>query len=495
MNPFSNPFDHKRVGRVGSRRGAAGPRRKSGQTLIFMTLVVVMIAFAALFYFDVHKTLHVKAVSRNAGDAAALAGARWQAVSLNLVGSLNMAQAIAMTDALTAGETQSPEADAIADLQRRITFSGPLFGFLVSQQAAKNNGIFNQETFERSIASHVERVRTDYVTYFPEPFQAMPPFDNAWDEYADMLTLLVQHGVAVNAAWQYYRNYAHMNHLLLNPGFYDAIAGRSWCWFYHNAYDELRNYNSWLDWDELPPIRIDPPINSEVYSLHLRRVRVLDSLPRTPPPGSTWEDTIEALNQAYSDADPELLEDFNADWAFYSSGRWSSWTSRIPRNFPWDGEVRPEFDYAGADAAVQILTETERHTDFRGGDTVNWTAGAKPFGFLPGEDGPVRPTEYGLVFPAFTDVRLIPIDTTVSGGTGALRPGWLEFIMDILPRYVAQGPSALPPGNWYAQQLRTWENREFREFGVQWLLANSARCHQPPPGPGGGGTGGTFHGH
>jgi len=465
--------------------------RKSGQTLIFMTMVVVMIAFAALFYFDVHKNLHVKGVSRNAGDAAALAGARWQAISLNVIGSLNVAQALSHLDSLSAGEPPGPDADAIAELQRRLAFSGPLFGFLTAQQAAKNNGIFNQDAFRRSINSHIEVIENEYARFMPEPFQPVAPFINGWLEYADMLSLLAEHGIAVNAAWDYFLGYSHHNHLLLNPAFYDAIAGRSWCWFYHNAYDELQEYSSWLDWNDLPPIQQTPPINSEVFGLNTRRLRVIDSVPLLPPE-NTWADTMNSLRALIQDADPELRTAYEANWSFYS-GHWSSWTRRIPSGFPWDGEIRAEYDYGGADAAVQILAETQRHTGFRGGDQIQWTAGAKPFGTLAGPDGPVPASRYGLILPAFTDVRLIPIDASLSAAGGALRPGWLEFILNHLPNYMNDGPSALPPGNWYANQLILWEQSAFRESGIGWLLYNHARCHQPGSGPGP--SGGTSHGH
>jgi hypothetical protein len=471
------------------------PRKaKSGQTLIFMTMVVVMIAFAALFYFDVHKILHVKGISRNAGDSAALAGARWQAISLNLLGSLNVAAAAAITNDLSAGMTTSPEADLIAELQRRITFSGPMFGYVTSQQAAKNNGILNQDSFEEDIRSHISLVENDYILFYPEPFQPVPPYSNAWEEYADMLRLMANDGIAVNAAWQYYRGYTNDNHLLLNPGFYDAIAGRSWCWFFYNAYDELRNYNNWTDWDDLPPIQTDAPVNSEIYSLFVRRVNVRDSIPSLPSE-SEWSSQMEALRSALTnlrDNNRPAYDDFDATWAFYNPSRWGIWSRNIPDNFPWDGEIRDEYDYAGADAAVAVMAETERHTNFQGADTINWSAGAKPFGSL---EGNIRPNAYGIILPAYTDVRLIPIDASMSGGNGQLRPGWLEFILIYLPQYMEYGPTVLPAGNWYANQLRTWESRTFRETGVEWLLDNSDSCYSPPPGGGGGGSGGTFRGH
>jgi len=473
------------------------PRRqsKSGQTLVFMTMVVVMIAFAALFYFDVHKILHVKAVSRNAGDAAALAGARWQAISLNLTGSLNLAQAQAHLVHLSSGQASSPEAELIAEAQRRLAFSGPMFAYISAQQAAKQNGIHNEQGFADDLYAHADMMRTEYGLLHPEPFTPTGFYASAWEEVADMVELAADHGVAVEAAWQYYATYANFNHLLLNPAFYDAISGRSWCWFYFNAYQELQDYEEYTDWDALPPLVSSPPVNAEVLSLLLQRVTVRDTVPEFTP-GTDWASTFDQLQDLLDqieEDDPDLWGEFNADWAYYQPRAWRSWSSRIPESFPWDGELRPEYDYSGADAAIAVRTSTERHSDFRGADTINWTAGAKPFGALP---GPEPPTAHNVVLPAFTDVRLIPVDTTLSGIGGRLRPGWIHFITNILPDYVAHGPSVLPPGNWYANQLLTWEMDAFREFGVDWLLANSARCTVRRPGGGPSrGRGGTAHGH
>ncbi|WFB35638.1 hypothetical protein P3T73_15920 [Kiritimatiellota bacterium B12222] len=467
--------------------------QKSGQTLIFMTLVIVMLAFAALFYFDVHKILHVKAISRNGGDAAALAGARWQAISLNLIGSLNIAEAVAITNDLSAGQTTSPEADLIAELQRRIAFSGPILGYVSAQQAAKQNGIFNQSQFASEINTHVNLLRTEYGLLHPEPFQPSGSYASAWEEVADMMELASDHGVAVQAAWQYYATYSNYDHLLLNPGFYDAIAGRSWCWMYYNAFDELQNYQNWTYWDDLPSIQVNPPVNAEILSLWLQRVAVRDSIPLLPT-GDTWESTLLNLQAALDDLnlnDPVAWGDFDASWAFYNPNRWDGWSDRIPDDFPWDGEIRDEYDYGGADAAMAVRAETERHTEFRGADTINWTAGAKPFGSL---EGNVPPNTYGLILPAYTDIRLIPVDASISGGNGALRPGWLDFIINILPAYMNNGPSALPQGNWYADQLRTWEDQDYRQDGLEWLLDNNYDCYRPTGG-GPGSSGGTFHGH
>ena len=64
--------------------------------MLFALMVLVIATFVVLWMFDVHKTLFVKARSRNAGDAAALAAARWQGATLNLLGELNLLQAVSL---------------------------------------------------------------------------------------------------------------------------------------------------------------------------------------------------------------------------------------------------------------------------------------------------------------------------------------------------------------------------------------------------------------
>jgi hypothetical protein len=465
-----------------------------------MALVVVMLAFAALFYFDLNKVLHIKGMTKNGGDAAALAGARWQAISLNLIGSLNVAQAAALTDALSQGQTSTPEMETISALQQRIAFSGPIYGVMAAQQAGKKNGLHNRPEYADSVSDHVNIVRDEYGLLYPQPFPPSGDFATAWEEVADMYSLIAEHGMAVQPAWQYYLTYSHYNHLLLNPSFYDAIAGQSWCWFYQNAYSELQSYEDWTDWEALPPLDPAPPVNAEVLSLHLQRVRVRDTVPVLPP-GTDWENLMSDLQNVLTQLEtdtPDTYGEVNVLWSGYRPSRWSSWTSIIPENFPWDRDVRPEYNYGGADSAMAVIAESPRHSDpefLQNEDLatvfqVEWSAVAKPFGTLEGFGGEARPTTAGVVLPAYTDIRLIPIDTSMSGGNDQLRPGWIEFITNILPDYMVGGPSVLPMDNWYARQLVTWETDIFRLTAINWLLTNSASCEQSSPGPGSGGSSG-----
>ena len=221
--------------------GTAGHRR-SGQTMVFFILVLVILFFIVLWNFDLHKILHVKAVSQNAGDAAALMAARWQGITLNLIGDLNIMHALA----LSTGDT--PAAASITNIQARLCYTGPMIAMMGAQQAAKNNGVYVNDGFTDRLREHARRVRHDYPSrHGPGGSMLFPePYPGCWTDYADMLDLIVNDGVAAgpdNA--RLYSDAAGGGHMLLRPDFYEAIAGRSWCWFFRNAptlLDDYRNF-------------------------------------------------------------------------------------------------------------------------------------------------------------------------------------------------------------------------------------------------------------
>ncbi len=467
--------------------------RSAGQTMMFVIMTLVVLAFVAFLVFDVHKILHLKSRSRVAGDAAALAAARWQGQSLNLIGDLNVAQAIAISEALLRGEEDFADTLALGDLQTRVSFVGPMMGVVAAQQAAKHNGMFVNPRFTQEFRDHAATVRTDYNIRFPSAYTP-DGAATSWDDYADMIEAIASQGLAVAVDNpHYYVDYTG-SHLLLNPSFYDAISTRSWCWFLSNAYDELQTYTSWLDWPPLPVI-VDPsPINSEFFSLGISRVTTLSRLPGLQGSGDLAEVIRRLADLAEQDIPSEVAEQ-EAHWATYRPARWSSWTGRIGPGFPWAGEIRGEHNYTGADAAVRLENRSARLGRAATSDVVEWTAAGKPFGHLDTDDGRDRPNRFGLVLPAFREVNLIPVDTS-SAPAGGTRPGWAEFVRVYLPLYMQYGPYALPSGNWYAQQLVTWENPVFRMEGVQWLMVNRQDCYRRPSGPGGGGgSGGTRRAH
>ena len=63
-------------------------RPRNGQTIVFLLMALTVLVFIFLWNVDLHRIVAAKSLSQNAGDSAALAAARWQGTTLNLVGML-----------------------------------------------------------------------------------------------------------------------------------------------------------------------------------------------------------------------------------------------------------------------------------------------------------------------------------------------------------------------------------------------------------------------
>jgi len=454
--------------------------------MIFLIMVLVILVFVVLWNTDLERILRVKSLAQDGGDAAALMAARWQGISLNLVGDLNILQALAV-----AADDQDA-VDAISNLQTRICFTGPMIGLAASQQAAKNNNIYVNESFTRLLSDHAVVVRDEYTRIvgntgemlFPEPYPG------AWEEYADMLDAVAENGVAAgpdNA--RFYGDYGDA-HTLLDIGFYEAIAGRTWCWFHHNAPNLLEDYTNYRWWPDLPEVDLDYFGNSEIFGLGL-----LPFLTRLGAQMS--QDTVEEVA-----AERGIEGSFDGAtvsqvfWHVYSPGRWHAWDVMTDGSLPLAGELRPQYDYVGADAVVRVEAQAHRLMPGPGGtestNKIIWTAAAKPFGALEDDqDNPIRPDTYDIVLPAFTDVRLIPLDASTMPSGGSFNYDWQLHIREHLEPYMDSGPGGFDC--FYCDQLVTWENPMFRYTGADWLDDNSWQC--TVTGTGGSQGGGTRHGH
>ena len=478
--------------------GAERRIAKSGQAIIFVMMVLVILVFVALWQFDIHKTLFVKYQSRNGGDSAAVAAARWQAISLNLIGEQNIMQAVYISQGLTGNTNAFADASTVGDLEARVAFTGPMVGFLASQEAAKNNGIYANPQYKSDAESHAAEIRAEYMTRYPDPpyhNDSEPP--TAWDDYADMVQEVADLGIAAapdNA--RFYSDFKDFNHMLLNPSFYDAIGSLDWCWFFYNAYDLLKSYQSFRDWPALPVYQEPRPASAEYFSLDISRVSRLADVGQIVLTNGTLSpqalvNRIGELANPPTQIDPAVVN-VAAHWLFYRDDVWGPWSDVTGDGFPFRGSIRPEYNYAGADAAVRIVSSVDRITPGTSTNAnVTWSAAAKPFGTL---EGPVRPNSYGIVLPGFSDVRMIPIDAS-SAPPGGTRPEWGIHIHDHLPRYMEMGLAGLDPNCWYCAQLAAWEDPNFRQTGVDWLMQHSKECAVATHGGGGGGGGGTHRGH
>jgi hypothetical protein len=456
---------------------------EGGQVLIFLLITLTILIIAALWQADLHQVLYSKNRVQHAGDSAAMAAARWQAETLNLIGDLNILQAVALTFA----ETQTVE--TISSIQKHLRFTGPLLGLFAAQQAAKNNGINSHSAFTATLLENASDIINVYPSIFPEPYPG------CWQEYGNFVQTIGLQGIAAapdNALLYIDYTYGHVLH---NRDFYDAVAGRNWCWFFWYALDLLTTYENWkISWPPLPAqIGEANPQNSEYFSLNLSE----QSFSFSPSIVETMNQIRDERNidkRAISNA---ALHSASATWTIYDSSYWHNWTAFEPENeFPiLPKTVKKEYNYEGADAVIRIeITPSALTPDFSI-SPVRWTAAAKPFGYLGEGQNKVSPNFYGLVLPCFSTVRLIPVDAASGGLGGAFDLEWRTHIKEHLPLYM-EGTGSTPPLDttcWYCQQLLTWEDKSFRQTGMEWIEDYSSNCWHS-----GGGTshrGGTRRGH
>lgn len=493
---------------------AAGKKRKSGQTMVFILMVLVILTFVVLYNFDLHKIMHTKYMAQNAGDSAAVMASRWQAITLNIIGDLNIMNAAA----LSIGETETSK--SINDIQARLCFVGPMTGLYASQQAAKQNGIYVNDEFTEEMRAHADVVRYDYSNEVDEITGEMlfnPPYTNCWQEYADMIQAVAETRVAAAPDNAVYYSDNVGGHMLYRYDFYSAIAGRDWCWFYHNAPTLLDDYTNYEYWDPLPPILSSTPMNCEFYGLQLTKQETsINSLDGGSQ--DIFNHMTDIADEHGLDPPTTNMLDITATWYCFDNdtNAWSTSWDRISGGsgedrFPAIGRVQPQYEYQGPDAVVRITaTELTLLTPDATPDSIVWTAAAKPFGSLNNEQDP--PNIFEIVLPAFHHARLIALDASSAPLGGSYNIAWRKHLGEHLPYYMQYGPHWIDDYERYApdigsdpsscsfcNNLVTWEpngTNEFRATGSAWLSVNSYLCTiSPLGGSGGPGSGGTSRGH
>ncbi len=472
---------------------------RGGQTIVFLLLALTVLAFIFFWNVDLHRIVAAKSLSQNAGDAAALAAARWQGTTLNLIGELNLMHALALS------ARDSDAVDAITNMQARLCFTGPMTALVAAQVVAKNNRIYTDPDMTQFLSEHADVVAR-YSTAIGGQALYPEPYVGAWDDYARMLAAIAADGIAAGPDNARFFGDASGNHILRDPAFYDAVAGRIWCWFFLHPTASRNPPRTMLDtftdhtgWAPLP--QPDPPTfeNAEIFGLGLvSHAITLDSvMSEAPLVQGAAQQAVDFSGFVATNVMPVVEQ-----WFFYHPAAWSPWSIMHPEGpdaFPIVGEVKPEYDYTGADAVIRLYAQAERLTPAATGapvrDDILWTAAAKPFGYIEAEELGnlrLRPDAYGIVLPAYRDVRLIPVDAASGGDGGTFDIRWRRHIDEHLPRYTATGDLAHDCG--YCRQIRTFEDADFRRQGIDWLLVNSDRCTLAPPGGGGRG-GGTRRGH
>lgn len=460
-------------------------RLRNGQVAIYLVAVVLAITVLAVMNVSVFLSVRSKNHAMNAGDAAALAVAKYQGELLNSIGADNIAHLKAAID----GDAE--KCAEIMERQMRTCFLAPMDGLRIGNAAAERNGVDRKagECMQKILRGHVIDVRTVFANntdMYPEPWEG------AWGEYADKLETMVgmlgdefivgPDTIEFADAWKCFP--------LLDKLFYEAIAGRNWCWFHFNG--------EWLfdrDSSNMPRPDFDDPqprYDSEIYPLHV------DFRPFPPLDDPDTIRLVERLADCNADdlAGAALLSDPEQKWAFFDS-EWRHWYEMDPLDgdgLPVVGRVKPQYDVRGCAAVCRVLNSFANLVSGGEGE-VAWTAAAKPFGSVENLDGDVAVVTSlkELVVPAFTDVKLVPIDAVGGMELSTADYAWMEHVRKHLPVYFSNGPYATGSDCFYCTQLRRWENPMFRASGKSWLKYNSGSCSRPG-GPGYA-VGGTSHAH
>jgi len=464
-------------------------RSRAGQIAIFLVLVILALALLMTMEMDVFLAVRGKNRIQNAGDAAALAAARWQGHTLDLLGALNLAHLAAACR----GDTNAVA--GIVALQERLAYAGPLLGLAAADRAARENG------------APVDAGMTRLVREAAASARAHLPATDTWpakpDDYANILGAFAAEGLAAGADNAKFFTLGYTgNHVLYDRGFYEAVASENWCWFWYRYGGEksaalLLGFSDWGDVP--PPVPYTHYPNPEFFGVNIDfRNAFLGGN------ASADRDVLLAAAEeaGLSDVTPDALEKsgvLNGDgrpWCVYETGFWRPWREMArdagPR-MPLRGDVKPEYDCYGCAAACRVHTPLVAFSRDEESTVFTWTAAAKPFGCAE-QGGPRRPVTETfsdgcdpLVLPAFDRVRLIPLGGVGEGNLYRADDTWIRHVRDHVPANArAEGCS------WCAVRTR-WDDAAFRRAGGMWLLENGKeKCTR---GSGSGPEGGTRHAH
>ncbi len=465
---------------------------KSGQAIIFLMVVVVIGLFVVIWNFDLHRIITAKVQVRNAADAAAMAGARWQGVTLNMIGDLNLIQAAILTEAYANNDDLHefevpPEVLDLHDLRNRLCLFGPLAAFSVAQQAAFDNGAFN----DPELAADLQWLAEEFMKIHGSPYNNL-----SYEYYGELLANIVAHGVAVSSYTVQFPD-----HPLTQEKFYTGIAyalGGVWCGLENYEY-ELEHYEGVDSWSKL-----DTEIGVyRMLDLKLREFRTMaagteENIWPPPRPGTAmfdkdWQEFLDYVRAdergifaSFPGSDASLLLESmvpynpteDIQWHVFSGAWLRTWPQ--PRDgeddleddkdqdrFPIWAEVQDKYNYIGAETGVGISMPVHRGilaTSSRETVDLEYQAKAKPFGYFEGAAQDSPPYYLGFVFPVFTDVRLIHSEI----GDKQVPTEFFRHVLRHLDAYLEGGPDALNPTCHYCQLLKAWETLD-REAGLEWL--------------------------
>lgn len=484
-------------------------RSRSGQIALVLLFIVLGLFFLFLLNVDIFSGARGKMRLQNAGDAAALAAARWQGITLNLIGELNLCHLAA------ACETNREAIAGICALQERLALAGPAMALLAANETARENlekiTPANSSAFaEMNAMGRIVEFAANAATE-----RTSPTWPGKGNDYAAMLRTAIADG-----CWAGTDNAQILpavtvsgSHPLYSKSFYAAAKSKNWPRICINVFKcnhakAVSTLLNWPGWGTIP----DASFSNNVVNSEFFGVGVLP----TYFPMDIAQNGIDTLVDAALDAglDPATVNRENIinsfalyetefPWYFYECGSWGDmWRSWHELDmggntrFPLRSPVKSQYDVKGAAAACRVVGELVPVSETTYTNLFCWTASAKPFGDWNGKrvidlfstwDGTFNAS---LVLPSFTFVRLIPLGGVGEDSLGSADEEWLRHVRTHVPDNLRVG------GCPYCDILEKWDDPAYTREGGEYLQnhAHDEVC-EPPSSGGGRPGGGTRHAH
>lgn len=456
---------------------------RSGQIILFLALAIAALALCVVLITDIFLAARGKMRLQNTGDAAALAAARHQGATLNLLGDLNMVHLSTICDPTLDLDAKTNTLAAIKAMQSRLSLAGPLLAFHAANEtaiAASPEGTESSPTLNRLLANRISYARSLNLVDYADMLETFRGRLHVYDDNAALLGMSIEmpDGSPIPSETA----------ILLNRNFYSAVSGRSWTWFcrYFGSHSRATQWLRHPDIGEIPSATVSGSARSEFFDVAVEQ-RIVDFTNEARFSGCDPANELSyiANNCGYNISTADIVESGiltnDTRWLCYPwnclrysndddpfSSQWGRWREIDPADFPLNGQVRPEYDRAGAAATIYCEatlsnSDATRDRDFR------WTAAAKSFGKLP-DSRPVTEIFNGyipLVAPVFSFTRLIPV-----GGARCPKgsPGntsneeWLRFLQALL-----SGATSGSGQYWNIYQMA--RSGGFKE-GADWLASH-----------------------
>ena len=478
-------------------------QNRSGQTLPIVVWMVAIITVLAIVAFDVFLIARSKMHLANAGDSAALAAARWQGITLNMIGDLNLAHLAAACDETIVPEDMTNVIHGVNAIAERLMFAGPVMGLLAANEAVRLNhesSMANKSDRTVPIDHDLADILRREISFARTSIAPTRSWPTKGGDYADMLQAVLNAGVFAGADnARLLSSGATGNHIYYARGFYDAAAPngpKQWfCRYNHNRHrlseDASRNPTA----DDLEAVNVVSYQNAGFFGVDVeaRNVFLYEVAPNAADVlARLWSEYVAGTAVYRSRIDDcGIVYDSHFAWYFLSPSPYGIWRRWRELDANEEGKTpllsipKQEYDVYGAMAATRVrrsmVTIAGAYTN-----SVDWMAAAKPFGSLPWNDrvtdlfGDWTPdgTEnlMPLVTPAYSFVRLVALGGVGEGNLYKADAAWLAHLEHLRN-------NAREPGCWRCRRIDEWENGG-REEAAKWFPSHNHDEYCDPPGKG-----------